>query len=527
MYIPFLGGVHLFDWDEINFAESAREMIVSGDYLSVQIDFKDFWEKPPLFIWMQVLSMKMFGVNEFAARIPNALVGIITLLVLFHVGRKWVTEKFAFIWALIYGISFLPFVYFKSGIIDPWFNLFIFLGIYYFLMFYQRETLSSNWSSWLKSALFIGLAVLTKGPVGLLIFLMVAGIYIMLQRFRFKMNFYHVASWLLLFAVTGGFWFLLLIWNGDSQIIGEFLEYQVRLFQTEDAGHGGFFLYHPLILLVGVFPASAFFIPSMFSKNNDNLNIGYYKVWMNILFWVVLVLFTIVKTKIVHYSSMCYFPLTFFAAITIYKAIEFKTRINKFSVFSLIAIAFVWSLLLFVLPFIELYKNTLIAADLINDPFALGNLMENVQWTWFEPFVAIAFFVTALIVALKFNTYPLKYLIALLSASLIFIVFTTLVVTPRIESYSQRAAIEFFKSKNDASVYIQNLSYKSYAPLFYANKTMEQSSIPKDSLLWGNIDKDACFVFKNIHQESIFSIYPQLEKLYEKNGFVFAIRKCN
>ena len=38
-FIPFLGGVHLFDWDEINFAESAREMIASGDYLTVQNQF--------------------------------------------------------------------------------------------------------------------------------------------------------------------------------------------------------------------------------------------------------------------------------------------------------------------------------------------------------------------------------------------------------------------------------------------------------------------------------------------------------
>ena len=39
LFIPFLGGTHLFDWDEINFAESAREMIVTGDYLTVQINF--------------------------------------------------------------------------------------------------------------------------------------------------------------------------------------------------------------------------------------------------------------------------------------------------------------------------------------------------------------------------------------------------------------------------------------------------------------------------------------------------------
>jgi len=82
-FVPFLGTVHLFDWDEINFAESAREMLVTGNYTRVQINFEPFWEKPPLFIWLQALSMHLFGVNEFAARLPNALCGTITLLVLF------------------------------------------------------------------------------------------------------------------------------------------------------------------------------------------------------------------------------------------------------------------------------------------------------------------------------------------------------------------------------------------------------------------------------------------------------------
>ena len=64
LFYPFLGMVHLFDWDEINFAEAAREMIVTGDYSVVQINYLPFWEKPPLFLWMQVLSMKIFGITH-------------------------------------------------------------------------------------------------------------------------------------------------------------------------------------------------------------------------------------------------------------------------------------------------------------------------------------------------------------------------------------------------------------------------------------------------------------------------------
>jgi 4-amino-4-deoxy-L-arabinose transferase-like glycosyltransferase len=90
-FIPFIGSSHLFDWDEINFAESAREMMITGNYATVQINFEPFWEKPPLFFWMQVLAMKAFGVfdaassfsPEFGARFPNAIIGIITLFVFY------------------------------------------------------------------------------------------------------------------------------------------------------------------------------------------------------------------------------------------------------------------------------------------------------------------------------------------------------------------------------------------------------------------------------------------------------------
>ena len=54
---PFLGGVHLFDWDEINFAEIAREMLVLNIWLEPHINLEPFHEKPPLFMWMQALAM--------------------------------------------------------------------------------------------------------------------------------------------------------------------------------------------------------------------------------------------------------------------------------------------------------------------------------------------------------------------------------------------------------------------------------------------------------------------------------------
>jgi len=84
-FLPFLGAAHLFDWDEINFAEVAREMVVLQNYLEVHMNFAPFTEKPPLFFWLQAASMKIFGVGDYAARFPNAVLGILV----FRCFLKW------------------------------------------------------------------------------------------------------------------------------------------------------------------------------------------------------------------------------------------------------------------------------------------------------------------------------------------------------------------------------------------------------------------------------------------------------
>ncbi|MGZ3958363.1 MAG: ArnT family glycosyltransferase, partial [Flavisolibacter sp.] len=121
LFLPFLGSTHLFDWDEVNFAEASREMLITKNYFIPQINFQPFWEKPPLFFWLQASSMSVFGVNEFAARFPNALCGMITLICLYRIGKRLRDKTLGWIWVLMYAGSFLPQLYFKSAIIDPWF----------------------------------------------------------------------------------------------------------------------------------------------------------------------------------------------------------------------------------------------------------------------------------------------------------------------------------------------------------------------------------------------------------------------
>ena len=309
LFFHSLGKVHLFDWDEINFAESAREMITTGNYMQVQINYEPFWEKPPLFFWMQVTSMKLFGVNEFAARFPNAVCGVLTLLVLFAIGRRLHNDRFAFWWVLIYAGTFLPHLYFKSGIIDPWFNLFIFLGIYFLGSFMAaKEERRKVMQPLLLSALFTGLGILTKGPVALLVVLLSYALFLFFNRGKGLVALKYYLWWALGVIAVTLLWFGLEILEHGWWFVNEFITYQVRLAQTKDAGHGGFFLYHFVVVLIGCFPASLLIFRYR-NQLHENINQQIFRKLMIASMLVILVVFTIVKTKIVHYSSFTYLPI--------------------------------------------------------------------------------------------------------------------------------------------------------------------------------------------------------------------------
>ena len=266
-FIPFLGRVHLFDWDEINFAESAREMIVTGNYHRVQINFQPFWEKPPLFFWLQVAAMKIFGINEFAARFPNAIFGIITLVTFFLIGKKYKSPRFGFIWAISYLGTFLPHLYFKSGIIDPIFNYFIFLAIYFMYMDISGQVFKNKYVYPSLAGLFIGLATLTKGPVGLLVFLISFFVYFLFTRFKNFPNIKKILLFIFFFTAICLLWFGEEIINNGFWFLKEFLAYQADLFLHPVASHGEPFYYHFVVVFIGCFPISIIALPILFGKN--------------------------------------------------------------------------------------------------------------------------------------------------------------------------------------------------------------------------------------------------------------------
>ncbi|MCF8284102.1 MAG: glycosyltransferase family 39 protein [Sphingobacteriales bacterium] len=523
-FIPFLGQAHLFDWDEINFAEAAREMLATHNYFNVQIDYKDFWEKPPLFIWMQVFSMKIFGVNEFAARFPNAMAGVVTLLTIFRIGKKYLNTQFAWFWTMCYAGTTLTLLYFKSGIMDPWFNLFIFLAIYQFSFIVERGREKSIWKAVL-AGLFLGLAVMVKGPVAILIALLCLFVYIIIHRFDVPIKFSELLAIVITTGITCFMWFGVQLTTDGIWFLREFIVYQIRLFTTQDAGHGGPFFYHWIVLLFGCFPASILMIKSFFMRSVATEHQRVLLHWMQILFWVVLILFSIVETKIVHYSSLCYFPLTFLAAYALYYMVHGKTRWNKVIHYTVYFIGLLFAFILMFFPFLMKHKNAWILY--VKDAFAVGNLEANVNWTIWDASGGVILFAGLMVYFIMNQQHHYRKAIIALFVSMMFMVFfTSLLIVPKIELISQAAAIRFYESKVNEDAYVQPMYFKSYAHLFYTKKKQPTNPLSYDHewLKTGKIDKPVYIIVKNTKKFE-FEKYADIKLLYEENGFAFFKRE--
>lgn len=529
-FLPFLGAAPLFDWDEINFAESAREMIVSGNYFQVQINFEPFWEKPPLFIWLQVVSMKLFGINAFAARLPNAVVGLLTLLSLYAHGARMRGRRFGWVAAGFYLISFLPFLYFKSGIIDPLFNLLIFVGLMRIVAYEQAGKEEKPKAAPYWAGMWLGLATLTKGPVALLVLALVYCVWkLAWSRSPLPWKAMLKFSMVYLLVILSWFGSLVVFTEEGTETVRKFIVYQAELFSQAVAGHEQPFFYHFLVFLVGCFPLSAFAFRGMAMKgleDRDRVLRNFMVAW----FWVVLVLFSIVRTKIVHYSSMLYFPGALLAAYYMDRLWQ-EGRKPRWDTYV------VYGLGLLVLGGATVMVNVFAANTgwlqaRVGNAFARAALGTDVQWTGWEFLPGLLLLVMgsmglALLLRGRFKAFFVLFAVGIP----IFGNGLNVLVLPRIADYSQNTAIEFFKEKAHEDAYLMVETYKSYAHYFYGEvQPFPHPEIPPDMrgkwMAGGPIDKPVYMVVRLDRATPQFDAwFGNFDRFHELNGFVFYKRE--
>lgn len=523
-FVPFLGSVRLFDWDEINFAECAREMIVRGDYLHMQIDYRPFTEKPPLFVWCQAVSMHLFGINEFAARLPNAIVGIITLLVLHHIGRRIHGNDFGLLWPMIYLGTLLPHFYARSGIIDPLFNLFIFLSVWQII----RAELDGKGRP-LQAGLFASLALMTKGPVGLGLVVLTSLVMWVWQRRSGQAPFpvWNLLVIILVAMSLPALWLGIDAMQNGPKFLVENLEYQWRLLTTGEAGHAQPWYYHSVILLIGCYPASLFFFRGLTSSHDEHHTHRTMRRWMTVLFFVVLVVFSAVTTKIVHYSSMAYIPLTYLAATQIQAMIRGSRVWGRGLKIAVLIIGLVLTSVAVIVPWAFMNSEWMLSLPSFRDAFLRQAMSRKVEWIGIEPLIGLILLI-GIIGALITSRRSMRSAMILLFGSVaVFIAAFLPLVAPRIEAYSQGAALDYYASLRGRDVYTKPLTMKSYAHLFYTQKPYHLSSAAKGIaadawepwLMSGDIDHPATFVCR-VNDAANWSSVTTLREKYRDGGFI-------
>ncbi len=524
---PFLGSVNLFDTEEINYAESAREMILTGDYLTVQIDFEPFPEKPPLFFWLQALSMKAFGINEFAARFPNVVCGVISLVLLYLIGSSLYSHRFGLLWILSYGAAILPFFFLRSGIIDPWFNLFTFAGISLFVFYLDPERQRNRLLNLILSAFLIGLAVLTKGPLAVLVFVVSLLAYLIIKRFTLRPTFVHVLLFTVTLVATGGSWYFYQLVQGNIDYLHHFLQHHIRLFISDPGFHKGFFGYHLVVLFLGVFPASVLALKSFTKKAEATERQRIYRQWMYMLLWVVILLFSLAKTKVLNYSSLAYFPVTFLAAWVWDKWIDRKIEIGGWQVALIILVAMVHAAAVIIFPLVTKNHDWLLSKDFaFITPFIREAIQRQVYWSGYEWLIGIFLLLGVILTSIQILRRNVNGVLILHLVVLLFSTATMYTFTERIEAYTQRSAIRYFQGLKGQDVYVNNLGYSGFAHLFYFDKqpTGEDDSVER--LMRDDLRKDAYFVMKTDKKEYFLQKYPSLEVLEEQDGYVFSVKRA-
>ena len=165
LYFWQLGSYGLMNPDEGRYSEIPREMIESGDYLTLHLNYVYYFEKPPLHYWLTAASLLIFGQNEFASRFIPALMGLLTIFMTWLTARKFEGEDTANFAAIILGTSALFFAISRINIIDMTLSFFLTLSLFSFYIFYQEN--KKRWLYIFYAAL--ALATLAKGLIGVVL----------------------------------------------------------------------------------------------------------------------------------------------------------------------------------------------------------------------------------------------------------------------------------------------------------------------------------------------------------------------
>jgi 4-amino-4-deoxy-L-arabinose transferase-like glycosyltransferase len=330
--------VPLIDRDEPRFAEASREMIGAGDYVVPHFNNQLRLDKPPLAYWAQVASYKIFGENDFAARFPSAIAAALIAITMLVWGSRIGGNHVGWWAAIIFTLSLQTFLHAKAAVADMWLVLFVTLAHWSAWQLLGAVSARSDLTIqrfddltipvpkrwWFVFYISLAFGFLAKGPIAWTPLLTLVALKFSARDVALAQSFKFVRGIGLMLAIVA-------LWGVPAliQTHGEFLRIGIgrhvigRSFSAMES-HGSNSLGIYLLLLPFYFVTifASFFpwsikLPSLTktlwrardnSRLRDDGNGGQVDVYLICGAAVIFIIFTLIKTKLPHYTLPA-FPL--------------------------------------------------------------------------------------------------------------------------------------------------------------------------------------------------------------------------
>lgn len=316
LFLLNLNGYLLFDHDEGAFSEATRGMFERGDFITTYLNDRLRFDKPILIYWLQAASIYVFDIEVWAFRLPSALAGIAWALAIFFFCRLHIDEATASAAALMaataLGINTMAHVATADAVLNALLAATL-LAMYHYSQSPSRRVLLAIYA-------LMALGTLTKGPVAVAIPFLVACIYYLScgqHKLLLKALFY-IPGWLLFLAIAAPWYVLIYMDQGQAFIDGFFLKHNVNRVTDAMEGHDGGPLYYLLILPFVLAPFGGLLVrivPSIrHIRQGDRTPGQSLDRFLWIWFLLVLVLFSLVSTKLPHYIIYGCTPLVILMA---------------------------------------------------------------------------------------------------------------------------------------------------------------------------------------------------------------------
>lgn len=326
LYIIPLGARPLTMPDETRYAEIAREMIASGDWVVIRLDGLLHFEKPVMGYWLKAVSILLFGENNFAVRLPSALSTGITALMIFFIMIKFGGDFFAgFFAAGAFLVSPISFGIGTYNNLDSIITLFVTGSMVSFFLSFAETDFAKRRMYLVLCGVFLGMGFLTKGLVALVVPLVSIvpfliwerrlGEFIRLSWLPFAVALAVVLPWSVMIHLKENDFWSFFIWAAHFE-----------RFVSAEAPHSNPFYYYLPVLLISGLPLSFLLPASIFGLKEKRLGDPFVRF---ALCWLIFpfIFFSASHGKIITYLLPFYPPFVILITAGLVKYLEGgKTR---------------------------------------------------------------------------------------------------------------------------------------------------------------------------------------------------------